>query len=219
MKDNFKNAPRRALDVFCAGCGLLILSPVLAVIAVAVRLQDGGPALYSQWRVGKDLKAFRLHKFRSMVPNADRFGRLLTTPKDRRLTPLGRLLRRYKLDELPQLINVIKGDMQFVGARPEVDRYVRMFPEEYATILRDRPGITDPASVAFRHEEQLFGRGDPEQEYIERILPAKLKISLDYARRRDIVSDLVVVLDTLFGLTRLPARVRADTAKAQAPEL
>jgi lipopolysaccharide/colanic/teichoic acid biosynthesis glycosyltransferase len=172
MKDNLKKIPRRALDVFCAGCGVLILSPILAVIAAAIKLLDGGPVFYSQWRVGRNLKAFRLHKFRSMVPDADRSGRPLTAPNNRRLTPLGRLLRRYKLDELPQLINVIKGDMQLVGARPEVDRYVRMFPEEYATILRDRPGITDPASVAFRHEEQLLGGAEPEQQYIERILPA-----------------------------------------------
>jgi lipopolysaccharide/colanic/teichoic acid biosynthesis glycosyltransferase len=203
-----QNGIHRWFDVFCAASGLVILSPLLAAIAVAIKLQDGGPVLYSQWRVGRNFKPFRLYKFRSMVPDADRRGGLLTAPQDHRLTPLGRVLRRYKLDELPQLLNVIKGDMQLVGARPEVDRYVRMFPEEYAAILRDRPGITDPASVAFRHEDQMFGTGDVEQEYIERILPAKLSTSLDYARRRDLVSDLGVILGTVFGAALLPVRWR-----------
>lgn len=214
MKNSFKRNTRRMLDVFCAAAGLLILSPLLAAIALAIKLQDAGPVLYSQWRVGRNFRPFRLHKFRSMVPDADRLGRLLTAPRDHRLTPLGRILRRCKLDELPQLLNVVKGDMQLVGARPEVDRYVRMFPEEYAAILRDRPGITDPASLAFRHEDRLFGAGDVEQEYVERILPAKLKISLDYARRRDMGSDLVVILGTLLGATRLPAWMKTNTERS-----
>lgn len=204
MKSGFGSQVRRLIDVCCAASGLVIVSPLLVAIAVAVKLQDGGPVLYSQWRVGQNLKPFRLHKFRSMVPHADRSGRLLTAPQDDRMTRLGRLLRRYKLDELPQLINVIKGDMQLVGARPEVDRYVRMFPEEYAAILRDRPGITDPASVAFRHEDRLFGTGDVEEEYVEHVLPAKLKLSLDYAVRRSIVSDFLVIFATLFGSTPRP---------------
>jgi lipopolysaccharide/colanic/teichoic acid biosynthesis glycosyltransferase len=201
VKNSFGGKIQRLFDFVCAAAGLAVVSPLLAVIAIAIKLQDGGTVFYSQWRVGRNFKAFRLHKFRSMVPDADRAGGLLTAPEDRRVTPVGRFLRRYKLDELPQLINVAKGDMQLVGARPEVDRYVRMFPDEYAAILRDRPGITDPASVAFRNEEQLFGAGDVEREYVERILPAKLKLSLNYACRRSIGSDLIVIFDTLFGPT------------------
>jgi lipopolysaccharide/colanic/teichoic acid biosynthesis glycosyltransferase len=212
MKSDFGGELHRLLNVCCAACGLVILSPLLIAIAVAIKLQDGGPVFYSQSRVGRNFKPFRLHKFRSMVPDADRTGVLLTAPEDRRVTPLGRFLRRYKLDELPQIINVVKGDMQLVGARPEVDRYVRMFRDEYAAILRDRPGITDPASVAFRNEDQLFGGEDVEREYVERILPAKVKISLDYARRRSIGSDLVVIFDTLFG--PMLHRVRLGRARS-----
>ncbi|HXJ94787.1 MAG TPA: sugar transferase [Terriglobia bacterium] len=195
---------RRTLDFVCAGMGLLLLSPLFILIAVAIMLQDGGPVFYSQWRVGRDFRLFRLHKFRSMAPDADRSGQLLTAPHDRRLTRIGRLLRRYKLDELPQLINVLRGDMQLVGSRPEVERYVRMFPVEYAEILRDRPGITDPASVVFRHEDRLLSAAEIEREYVERILPAKLKLSLDYARCRTITSDLMVIFATLFGSALLP---------------
>ena len=212
MKDAFQRSVRRILEAAVAAVGLVVLSPLLAAIAVAIKLQDGGPVLYSQWRIGRNFRPFRLHKFRSMVPDADRLGRPLTSPQDRRLTPLGPVLRRYKLDELPQLINVLVGDMQLVGARPEVERFLKLFPSEYATILRDRPGITDPASVAFRHEDRLFSGGDVEKEYIERILPAKLKISLDYARRRHIASDLMVILSTLFGAARVPARLERSRA-------
>jgi len=197
------------LDVLSAALGLVILSPLLTAIAVAIKLEDGGPVFYSQWRVGRNFEPFRLHKFRSMVPDADRLGPPLTSRGDRRLTRLGQLLRRYKLDELPQLINVIKGDMQLVGTRPEMECYVSMFSEEYTAILTDRPGITDPASVAFRHEERFLGTGDVEQEYVERILPAKLRISREYARRRNFVSDLLVIFGTVFGLTRLPVWMKA----------
>lgn len=208
-------------DRACAAAGLVLLSPLLAAIALAVKLQDGGPVLYAQWRIGREFKPFRLYKFRSMVPGADRRGRLLTEPGDRRLTRVGRLLRRYKLDELPQLINVLKGEMQLVGARPEVDRYVRMFPLEYGVVLRDRPGITDPASLVFRHEDRLLGGEDPEREYLERILPWKLKISVAYSHNRTLKSDLIVIAGTLLGATRLPswAGLNASPGGAvQAPE-
>ncbi len=198
-------------DRACAGLGLVLLSPLFAVIAIAVKLQDGGPVFYSQSRIGRGFKPFRLYKFRSMVPHADRIGRPLTAPQDQRLTTVGKVLRRFKLDELPQLINVVKGEMQLVGARPEVDRYVRMFPLEYAAVLRDRPGITDPASLVFRHEDELLARENPERDYIERILPAKLKISLEYARCRHLGSDLAVILGTVFGASRLPSWIAANS--------
>ena len=219
MTRGFKGGICRLRDVVCAAAGLAILSPLLAVIALAIKFQDGGPVFYSQWRVGRRFRPFRLYKVRSMVVGADRLGRPLTAPQDSRLTPLGPLLRRYKLDELPQLLNVLKGDMQMVGARPEVDRYVSLFPEEYSTLLRDRPGITDPASVAYRHEDQLFRSGDVEKEYIERILPAKLKISLDYACCRSLASDLMVILSTLFGATCLVDRVCMSMAKSRAAQI
>lgn len=188
----------RAFDVFCAALGLLLLSPLLAVIAVAIKLDDGGPVFYCQDRAGKHFRLFRVWKFRSMIAGADREG-LLTAPGDSRLTRVGRWLRRYKLDELPQLFNVLTGDMQLVGARPEVERYTQMFQAEYALILQDRPGITDPATLAYRHEEQMFAASRMERQYVNEILPAKLKLSLDYQARRSFWSDLKLLLRTLSG--------------------
>jgi lipopolysaccharide/colanic/teichoic acid biosynthesis glycosyltransferase len=196
---------RMTLDRTCAALGIVFLAPLFTVIALAIKLDDGGPMFYTQWRIGKGFKPFRLFKFRSMVQGADRLGRPLTTPQDCRLTRLGRILRRYKLDELPQLINVVKGEMQLVGARPEVDRYVRMFPLQYGAVLRDRPGISDPASLAFRHEDRLLAGEDPERDYINRILPAKLAISLAYSDNRNLGSDLMVILSTVMGAERLPS--------------
>ena len=197
---------RRCFDVTCALAGLLILSPLFVLIAAAVILEDGGPIFYSQRRIGRDFLPFVLYKFRSMLPDAERLGRPLTEAQDSRITDSGRFLRRYKLDELPQLINVLKGDMQLVGARPEVERYVRLFPSEYAQILRDRPGITDPASIAFRHEEECFSGGDIEAQYVASILPAKLQLSLEYARRRSFWSDVRLIFQTLLGSAPMPFR-------------
>ena len=142
---------------------------------------------------------FRLLKFRSMVPGADRSG-LLTVAGDSRRTRVGRFLRRYKLDELPQLINVLAGDMQLVGPRPEVEHYVQKFRAEYALLLQRRPGITDPATLTFRHEEEMLRGEGWEDLYISRILPEKLELSLAYHRRRSFASDLRVLLQTVIGL-------------------
>ena len=190
-------ALNRAFDVLCSLTGLLVLSPLLGVIALAIRLDDGGSVFYSQVRVGKNFRLFRVYKFRSMVPGADRDG-LLTAPADSRLTRVGRWLRRYKLDELPQLFNVVKGDMQLVGARPEVERYVEMFRPQYTVILQERPGITDPATLAYRHEEQVLSASRMEEQYIQEILPAKLKLSLAYQKERSLLSDIRILLRTAF---------------------
>jgi lipopolysaccharide/colanic/teichoic acid biosynthesis glycosyltransferase len=190
-------------DLLCAGFGLVPLLPVFCVIAALIKLDDGGPIFYRQPRVGRNFQLFHLLKFRSMITGADRAG-LLTAPGDRRVTRVGRYLRHYKLDELPQLFNVVKGEMQLVGARPEVARYVEIFRGQYAVLLRERPGITDPASLAYRHEDQIMaaGRvaGSIEEQYVEQILPAKLKLSLDYQKRRDFWSDLRILLQTILGL-------------------
>ena len=189
------SAFNRVFDLICSILGLLALSPFFGLIALAVKRDDGGPVFYSQDRVGRDFHLFRLHKFRTMITGADRYG-LLTGLADSRLTRIGRVLRRYKLDELPQLFNVLKGDMQLVGARPEVERYVQMFRSQYAIILQDRPGITDPASLAYRHEEQILSPDRMEQQYVSEVLPAKLALSLEYQRRRWFLSDLTVLLRT-----------------------
>jgi len=188
----------RVFDVLCAVVGLIALSPLFCVIAVAIKFDDGGPVFFAQDRVGKNFRLFRLWKFRSMVTGADLCG-LLTAPADSRVTHVGRLLRRHKLDELPQLFNVLAGDMQLVGARPEVEPYVQMFRSQYAVILQDRPGITDPASLANRREDQMFSADRMQQQYVEEILPAKLKLSLDYQQRRSLLSDIGILLRTAFG--------------------
>ena len=189
----------RAFDRVCSALGLLLLSPVFGIIAVVIKLDDGGSIFYTQDRVGKNFQPFRFYKFRSMVAGADRTG-FITGPADSRQTRIGYWLRRYKLDELPQLFNVLKGDMQLVGARPEVDRYVQMFRAQYSTLLLDRPGITDPASLAYRREDQILSADRLEQQYVEEILPAKLHLALEYQKRRTFQSDLGILLRTALAL-------------------
>lgn len=194
-------ALNRLFGFLCAIVGLALLSPLFCVIALAIKLDDGGPVFYFQVRIGRHFRQFRLCKFRSMVAGADRAG-LLTAPGDSRLTRIGRWLRRYKLDELPQLFNVLTGDMQLVGARPEVERYVQMFRAQYAVILEDHPGITDPASLAFRREDQILSPHRMEQQYAAEILPSKLKLSLAYQRQRSFLSDIAILLRTAIALIR-----------------
>jgi len=166
---------------------------------VAIKHEDGGPVFYAQARVGRGFHTFRLLKFRSMVQDADRVG-LLTAPADSRVTRVGRFLRRYKLDELPQLWNVLKGDMRLVGPRPEVGPYVQKFREPFAVLLKQPPGITDPASLAYSREEELFHPGVIEAQYLSQILPDKLRLSLEYQRRRTFFSDLVILFQTVLRL-------------------
>ncbi len=190
---------RRAFDVIFAAIALVLLSPVLAIAALAIKLEDGGPVLFSQIRVGRNFQRFHLYKLRSMIPDAERGGCAITEPGDARITHVGAFLRKYKLDELPQLINVLIGDMRLVGSRPELERYVEMFRPQYAELLRERPGLTDPATLAYRHEEDILKPGDVEGQYVNKILPHKLEISLAYSRRRTVFSDLRVILLTVFG--------------------
>lgn len=192
---------RRVFDCLCSGLGLLLLSPVLCLILLAIKFGDGGPVFYFQERIGRYFRPFRLIKFRTMVVGADKSG-LLTAPGDSRVTPVGHFLRRYKLDELPQLINVLKGDMQLVGPRPEVERYVQMFRPEYTTILQERPGITDRASLAYRHEDKFLPCNDTESLYVSQILPSKLRMAMCYQQRRSFLSDMKVLFVTVFGLAK-----------------
>jgi lipopolysaccharide/colanic/teichoic acid biosynthesis glycosyltransferase len=189
----------RAFDLVLSAIGLLFLWPVFCVIALAVKLDDNGPVFFTQKRVGKDFRNFSLIKFRTMVANADRDG-LLTAPMDRRVTRVGRFLRDYKLDELPQLINILKGDMQFVGARPEVERYVEMFRVQYAAILQERPGITDPATLVYRREDQILSSNNIEEQYIAQVLPHKLRLSMEYQTRRGFLSDMGILVRTVLRL-------------------
>ena len=190
----------RAFNFISAAVGLVTLTPVLLLIAIAIKWDDSGPVFYLQTRIGQNFQPFRLIKFRTMTVGADQSG-LLTAPADQRVTRCGRWLRRSKLDELPQLWNVLRGEMQLVGPRPEVGPYVKQFRAEYSALLTDPPGITDPASLAFRHEDQLFVPAEMERQYISEILPRKLSLSLEYQRRRGFASDLGVLLKTILGFS------------------
>ncbi len=196
----YRKFGKRAFDVVAAGIGLVVLSPLLAAIALLIKLHDGGPVFFLQERVGRRGKPFRIYKFRTMVVNADRMGPALTTAHDPRITPIGRFLRRYKLDELPQLINVLKGDMSLVGPRPEVPRYVNMFAEDYRTILQVRPGITDYASIYYRHENDLLQRADDaESTYTAVILPHKIQLARKYIQDIGPWTDVKIIWKTLFN--------------------
>lgn len=195
---------RRGLDVIAAGIGLICLSPLFVLIGLAVKMEDRGPIFYSHPRVGRNFSRFGLLKFRTMVPNADRLGGPVTIAGDTRVTRTGRFLRKYKLDELPQLLNVLRGELSLVGPRPESERYVAMFRAQYAPLLFWRPGITDPATLAFRDEESLLQGQDTERLYIEDILPRKLELSAKYLEHRTLASDVKLILRTLLRIVRAP---------------
>lgn len=190
---------KRAFDLVASGAGLIILSPLLLGIALAVRLTSSGPALYRARRVGRYGKEFTLYKFRSMVAGAERSGPGITAAGDSRITGVGRFLRRTKLDELPQLINVLHGDMSLVGPRPEDPRYVALYTPEQRRILDYRPGITSMASLTYRNEEQMLTGEDWERVYIEQVMPAKLAIDLEYAQRANLPRDIAVILRTVLA--------------------
>jgi len=197
---------KRLLDVVASGIGLLLLWPVFVVVAILIKLEDGGPVLFRQQRVGRGCKSFMILKFRTMRVDAPSKGPAITVQGDQRITAIGGLLRRTKLDELPQLWNVLRGDMSLVGARPEVPRYVDLFRSEYTEILQLRPGITDLASIRFREESDLLAQADdPEEVYVQRILPEKLRLSRDYVRHASWTYDVQLLFTTLACLI-YPAR-------------
>jgi lipopolysaccharide/colanic/teichoic acid biosynthesis glycosyltransferase len=189
---------KRALDLVSSVLGLIALSPLFALVSCCIKLTTRGPVFYRQVRVGKDGRKFRILKFRSMVVEASENGLGITVSGDRRVTAIGRSLRRYKIDELPQLWNVLHGDMSLVGPRPELPIYVADYTPEQRLVLSARPGITDPASLAYRHEEEILaGHEEPEQFYRTQILPDKLTRNLTYLQTVSLRSDLRVILQTV----------------------
>jgi len=193
---------KRAFDLSMSIAGLLVLSPILLLISLVVLVMDGRPVFFAQTRVGRRGRPFSLYKFRTM--SLDHGGLLVTSGTDRRVTAIGRRLRRYKLDELPQLVNVLKGEMSFVGPRPEVPRFVDKFKDEYEIILTLKPGVTDRASILFKDESSLLkgGEADSEQEYIEKILPIKIRHNLDYVNNHGFFTDLGLIARTLAAMVR-----------------
>jgi len=193
---------KRTFDFLFSAFFLLILSPVFLLIALLIKLDSPGPVFYRAVRVGKKGEPFRLYKFRSMAAGAAVKGPGITHQGDPRVTWVGNWLRRFKLDELPQLINVCKGEMSLVGPRPEDPRYVAVYTPEHRRVFSVRPGITSAASVRYRHEEKLLIGADWEDTYLQVILPEKLKIDLDYIQRRTFATDLLIIWQTFLALFR-----------------
>ena len=204
---------KRIFDVIVVSIGLLVISPLMLAAAILVRLTSPGPVLFRQKRVGRGGRPFFILKFRTMVQDAPKRGGPITFGDDPRITRIGRLLRRTKLDELPQLINVLKGDMSLVGPRPEIPKYVEMFRQDYEEILRVRPGITDLASIKYSDEAAVLGQAaDPEKEYIERILPEKIRLAKEYVRRSSCCFDVALILLTFLTVCRLHKPSSAETS-------
>lgn len=201
-------AIRRLLDTGIALTLLILLSPVLILVSLLVLLTSRGFLLYRQKRVGLDGRLFEICKFRTMTAGADRHGPSVTSADDCRITPVGRFLRRSKLDELPQLWNVVKGDMSLVGPRPQVPRFVECFdPSLRQIVLHVRPGITGPTALHFRHEEALLAdKTDRESYYIEQILPIKLEMDADYVRNRSLRSDMRILTQTAWMFSLAPVK-------------
>lgn len=194
------DAVRRAIDLVVAVAGLAVLSPVLAVVALWVKATSPGPVLHRAERVGQGGRSFTLYKFRSMRADAAASGPGITSRGDPRVTGVGRFLRAWKLDELPQLLNVLRGDMSLVGPRPEDPRYVALYTPDQRRVLGARPGVTSPASLAYRHEEALLAGDDWEKAYVGRIMPDKLRMDLNYLERRTLGSDVGVLWKTFIAL-------------------
>ena len=193
-------AVMRLLDVVASGAGLVLLSPVFLMIALLIRLTSPGPVIYQATRTGKDGLLFQLYKFRSMVAEADKTGPAITTAEDRRVTTIGGFLRKTKLDELPQLANVFRGEMSLIGPRPEDPRYVAYYTPEQRQVLRVRPGITGAASLRYRTESALLTGSDWEKIYVERIMPEKLAIELTYLQQRNLLTDVRLIIVTVLSL-------------------
>lgn len=188
---------KRLFDIIASGLGLIVLSPLFAVLAVWIKADSKGPVFYRQTRVGRNNRDFRLYKFRSMRPDSDRLGLITVGGHDPRVTRSGYYIRKYKLDEFPQLINVFIGDMSLVGPRPEVRKYVDMYTPEQMRVLSVRPGITSLASIRYRNENDILAAAeDPNRCYVEQVMPDKLAIDLEYVDRATLWNDIRLIFST-----------------------
>jgi lipopolysaccharide/colanic/teichoic acid biosynthesis glycosyltransferase len=192
---------KRLFDIVVALGALLFLFPLFLIVAVAIKWDSPGPVFFRQRRIGRGFRPFFIYKFRTMTDNRQNAGALFTIRHDPRITRVGRFLRKSKIDELPQLINVLKGEMTFVGPRPEVPSYVELFRADYEEILRVRPGITDLASIKYRDEASVLAQSpDPEAEYVNRVLPDKIKLSKEYISHSSFLFDLRLMFKTFCRL-------------------
>lgn len=194
---------KRAFDIVFSGLGLIFILPLSIIIAILIKLESKGTIFYRQTRVGQFNKDFKIFKFRTMKTDSEKLGLLTLGDKDYRVTKIGYYLRKFKLDELPQLINVFIGNMSFVGPRPEVRKYLNCYSEEDLKILYLKPGITDFASIEFRNEAELLKDAEnPEAFYIDNILPKKLKLHKEYLKKKSLITDIKIILKTLASIVK-----------------
>ena len=193
----------RLLDIMLSLLGLLFLLPIFLILAVWIKFDSQGSIFFRQIRVGKDGKDFRIYKFRTMIVNAEKMGIITIGERDPRITNSGYFLRKYKLDELPQLINVLKGEMSFVGPRPEVRKYVEMYNQEQLKILTVKPGITDYASIEYINEDEILGKSlNPEKTYIEEIMPQKIKYNMKYINNKTVIEYFKIIFLTIIKIIK-----------------
>ena len=193
----------RLLDIVLSLLGLLFLLPIFVILAVWIKFDSQGSIFFRQVRVGKDGRDFRIYKFRTMIVNAEKMGIITIGERDPRITNSGYFLRKYKLDELPQLINVLKGEMSFVGPRPEVRKYVEMYNQEQLKILTVKPGITDYASIEYINEDEILGKSlDPEKTYIEEIMPQKIKYNMKYINNKTVIEYFKIIFLTIIKIIK-----------------
>ena len=201
---------KRTFDLVLSVFGVVLLAPVLVAVAMMIKVESAGPVFYRGLRMGRRGKSFRIFKFRTMVEDAEKLGGASTPEDDPRVTRVGRFLRRYKLDELPQILNVITGEMSLVGPRPQVPWAVELYTQEERAVLSARPGITDYASVRFRDEgEILRGSTNPDKDYFEKIHPEKMRLSLEYVRKQSLWLDCQILWKTLGAVVLRPARAES----------
>ncbi|MGG3467852.1 sugar transferase [Neobacillus pocheonensis] len=200
---NLSDIVKRAFDLMMSFFGLIILSPFFIIISLLIKLDSLGPVLFKQVRVGRYEKSFKILKFRTMVTDAEKRGAQITVGRDSRITRVGHFLRKSKLDELPQLINVFKGDMSFVGPRPEVPKYTQYYTKNQKRIFEIRPGITDYASIKYRDENEILAlSSNPEKTYIDEIMVDKLKLNLEYLEKKSLFTDVKIILNTLYRIVK-----------------
>lgn len=194
---------KRLFDLVLSICGILFLLPFFIIVSILIKLDSDGDVIFKQTRVTKDGKEFKIFKFRTMRPNTEKQGQI-TIGADNRITSIGRFLRKTKLDELPQLFNIVMGDMSFVGPRPEVPKYVRMYTKDQKEILKVRAGITDYASIYFSNESEILGKQkEPEKFYIEKIMPYKIELNKKYIKEAGLITDIKIIFLTIFKVAGL----------------
>lgn len=202
-KRKLRLAIKRTFDIVASFIGLILLSPILIIIAVFIKLDSKGPVFFKQKRVGKNKKIFEIYKFRTMVIDAEKLGKQITVGNDNRITKIGKFIRKCKLDELPQLINVLKGEMSLVGPRPEVPKYVELYDVYQEQVLLVQPGITDYASIEFRNENELLGKSkNPEVTYIDEIMPTKIELNLLYIKNISLLEDFKLIFNTILAILK-----------------